>query len=384
MGVQYCSRNCQKQDWTAGRHSSKCAAVTPKPKIVDQEPEIPDTFIGPICAEKVMCTGEKKQKLMCANCSDFNVSLMRCQCQLVLYCTRECQKQHWHGIHKTQCTVRKPEIPTTFKQPIGKEKVKCRICHTAIEKEACVLPCGHKFHISCVDGVSLNCPICRRVSAWEDAKKAHENCYRRYITMKLENSTGKTTNDTSLLHDWIMIAEQGYPDAMFMVGRLYMDSNVFEAERWFCKLGNHTNALTNLGFIKSHQGDVKGAIEYYKKAIKVDPKNVSPHFGLGYCMLKVEKLTEEEKLTEAIKCFREVIRLDPDHADGHYNLGWALWNSSFYMGAVAAYKRTLRFDPGHKKASNNLKQIGAADLGTFLIRRYIKFIKVSFLRWRKP
>jgi tetratricopeptide (TPR) repeat protein len=258
--------------------------------------------------------------------------------------------------------MRKPEIPITFKRPIGNEKVKCRICHTAIEKEACVLPCGHKFHISCVDGVSLKCPICHRVSAWEDAKKAHENCYRRYITMKLANSTRKTTNDTSLLQDWIVVAKQGYPDAMFMVGRLYyMDNNVFEAKRWFCKLGNHTNALTNLGFIKSHQGDVKGAIEYYKEAIKVDPKNVSPHFNLGLCMLKVEKLTEEEKLTEAIKCFREVIRLDPDHADGNYNLGWALWNSSYYMGAVAAFKRTLRLDPGHEKASHMLKEIENID-----------------------
>jgi hypothetical protein len=378
MLPQYCSRNCQKQHWTTGGHSRQCVAVTPKPKIVDQEPEIPDTFKGPICAEKVMCMSEKKQKLQCANCSDFNVSLMRCRCQLVLYCSRECQKQHWKiGGHSTQCTARKPEIPNTFKQPIGKEKVKCKICREAIDNEACVLTCGHKFHVSCVYRVRLNCPICR-VSAWEDAEKAHENCYRRYITMNLANSTGKTTNYTSLLEDWIVVAKQGYPDAMFMVGYLYTYSNEFEAERWFCKLENHTNALVNLGCIKSHQGDVQGAIYYYKKAIKVDPSNVLAHFNLGYKMLKVENFDE------AIKCYREVIRLDPYHAEGNYNLGYALFTCSYYLGAAAAYERTLRLDPGHKKAFYMLKLTRNCRFRVVLNRIFIKLIKVAFLRWRRP
>ena len=300
-----------------------------------------------------------KIQIECTNCSAFNVPLLACgRCRLVQYCSRNCQKQHWTiGMHSKLCVPfvdRKPEIPDKFKEQVGAENVVCVICLSAVDTEVCVLPCGHKFHVSCINGihahgVSLKCPLCR--SDLPNTEKAHADCYRRYYTKIVAESKGEIFNDTSLLEDWTVVAAQGQPEAQFMVGMFHINSNLDIAESWFSKAETHPSSLVNLGFIKSSRGNIDGAIQSYEKAIKLQPDHAKAHFNLGICWLKLKKFSD------SIECFRTVIKFEPTNADAFYNLAIAMLGNSFVMGAMAYLKRAIQINPEHDKAVTALAHL---------------------------
>ena len=324
------------------------------------------------------------KKLECTNCSAFNVPLLACgKCMLVHYCSRNCQMYHWTtGKHSKQCFPVEDRKPVKHSKqcfpvevPVGAEKEMCVICLYAIETKMCVLPCYHKFHAECVDdlrthGVSLNCPLCR--TGLPDTRGNHLVCKRRYYEIALAKLKGEMVNYSSLLKDWTVVATQGHQEAQFMVGVLNIKSNNMDvAESWFIKLENLSMALYNRGFIKSSHGDVEGAIELFERAIKSDPENTIAYFGLGNCMLKLNKLRDAEKF------FRDVIRMDPYNADGFYNLGYTMWHMSYMSPAVAFYMRALYLNPGDKEASGILKGL---EYVVMVLKR--TFMKIAFMRWR--
>lgn len=65
------------------------------------------------------------------------------------------------------------------------------------------------------------------------------------------------------------------------------------------------------------KGDIRGAIEEFKKALLIDPSNVNVHNSLGVCY---GVLGAYEK---AIECFEATIQLDPQEVMAVYNAGLA-------------------------------------------------------------
>jgi tetratricopeptide (TPR) repeat protein len=81
------------------------------------------------------------------------------------------------------------------------------------------------------------------------------------------------------------------------------------------------------------QGDVKGAIACYHKAIELNPKNASAHYGLGHVL---ERWGDP---AGAISCYQKAIELDPTYAEAHCNLGQALRRQGHFAQALQALKR---------------------------------------------
>jgi tetratricopeptide (TPR) repeat protein len=74
----------------------------------------------------------------------------------------------------------------------------------------------------------------------------------------------------------------------------------------------------NISADKLYQyGDIDGAIEEFKKALAVDPKNVNVHNSLGVCY------GVQGMLDEAIDAFETALRLDPGDVMATFNLGLA-------------------------------------------------------------
>ena len=74
----------------------------------------------------------------------------------------------------------------------------------------------------------------------------------------------------------------------------------------------------NISADKLYQyGDIDGAIEEFKTALAVDPKNVNVHNSLGVCY------GVRGELNLAIEAFETAIRLDPGDVMATYNLGLA-------------------------------------------------------------
>jgi len=128
-----------------------------------------ETFAGLECAN---CTATK--------CRAGQPIIQKCaRCQLVAYCSRECQVQHWkRGNHQKWClTPKERSVQQLAKKGdhesapgLNPEAASCPIClelivlaKTDLNK---TLACSHVFHVSCIEGLRSHalqqaCPLCR-------------------------------------------------------------------------------------------------------------------------------------------------------------------------------------------------------------------------------
>jgi tetratricopeptide (TPR) repeat protein len=105
---------------------------------------------------------------------------------------------------------------------------------------------------------------------------------------------------------------------------------------------------TNLGVALAEQGDRDGAITCYYKALPLDPKLAPAHTSLGVA------LAEQGDRKGAIACYQKALDLNPKNAKAHYNLGNVLRDKGDWKGAITCYKKALQFDPKDALAHTNL------------------------------
>jgi len=136
------------------------------------------------------------------------------------------------------------------------------------------------------------------------------------------------------------------------------------------------------GLLARWLNDNDGAIDAYRKAVELAPKDAELRFNLG------EALHKRGKLDPAIASYREALNLNPELAAAQVNLGKALADKGLYVDAkdvltaaarktltdpeahynlavllmrednvqlaIAEYERALAIDPRHALAHNNL------------------------------
>ena len=96
------------------------------------------------------------------------------------------------------------------------------------------------------------------------------------------------------------------------------------------------------------KGKVDEAIDCWRKAIVLDPKNANAHGALGVAQ------AGKGQWDEAIACYRKAIELDPKHAETYYNLGSALHGKGKVDEAIECFHKAIELDPKHAKAHANL------------------------------
>lgn len=107
-------------------------------------------------------------------------------------------------------------------------------------------------------------------------------------------------------------------------------------------------AHANLGLSLERQGDRLGAIENYRAALRIDPKDVATRRWLAALYLAMKKY--EEATTE----FQLVVADDPKDGVSYTNLGFALEKLGKIEEAVTAYKQAIDANPRLAVAHNNL------------------------------
>lgn len=106
--------------------------------------------------------------MYCANCfTNPSTKMKKCgDCLEVVYCSVDCQFEHW-PLHKPECV--KKDLP------------ECPICYEGITKKAnkTITECGHLFHSSClikhVVLANVGCPLCRQPLADIEEDEEEEN-----------------------------------------------------------------------------------------------------------------------------------------------------------------------------------------------------------------
>jgi tetratricopeptide (TPR) repeat protein len=111
-----------------------------------------------------------------------------------------------------------------------------------------------------------------------------------------------------------------------------MSNNPTEAEQWYQKGREYINSK-----------NYDKAIEYFDKAIVIDPKNAK------YWYFKGRALKFRGKFVEAIECFNRAIDIEPDNAEYWLAKGKVLDYLERYDKAIEYFDKAIVIDPKNAK-----------------------------------
>lgn len=108
-----------------------------------------------------------------------------------------------------------------------------------------------------------------------------------------------------------------------------------------------------MGCILADRGDTYGAIEYFERAVDMDPHHAQALF----------RLAGENALygndSEAIRLYEQSLSKAPYHLGALLNLGLLYEDRGNYPAAAFCFRRILSFDPEHARARMYMKDIEA-------------------------
>jgi tetratricopeptide (TPR) repeat protein len=105
-------------------------------------------------------------------------------------------------------------------------------------------------------------------------------------------------------------------------------------------------------FDKAYQASLAGtydeAIDYYKKAIGINPDFAAAHANLGVTYMN------KGNLNEALVTLQKALVLDAENAGAHYNLGLVYDKMGRTDEAIGAYEKSIAINPSFGSAYQNL------------------------------
>lgn len=105
------------------------------------------------------------------------------------------------------------------------------------------------------------------------------------------------------------------------------------------------DALTNLGNIYYHQGEIQKAKECYQKSVLFDPNHTAANFNMANI------LEEEGNLLPAIFYYEKAVSTDPLFADAHFNLGLVYEKLQLKKRARPHWKKFIELKPHSEEAA---------------------------------
>ena len=164
------------------------------------------------------------------------------------------------------------------------------------------------------------------------------------------------------------------------------------------------SVLNNLGTVSRELGEIKNAVDYFKKAIEIDPNNGNSYYNLGAIYYDAKKFKEAkiylEKTVElqpnfalpyfvlgnlhaelkdyenAISSYNKAIKINKSLVGAYNNLGLVYRNINNFESAISSYENAIAIKVDHVNAYHNLALV-LKDLGKFksAIQAHEKAIK---------
>ncbi len=225
----------------------------------------------------------------CGKAAVDEIKLKKCACNLVKYCSVDCQKNHRQQ-HKKACKKRMAEIrdDRLFTQPEGSHLGECAICCLPLsldrKKSGIYACCSQRICNGCAHanvlreeegGIEPRCPFCREILP--------------------------RTNE-EIVQNQLDRAKANDPVALGDVGKKLYD-----------------------------EGNYEGAIENITKAAKLG--EIEAHQNLSIMYRKGAGVEKDKK--------KEIYHLEEaaigGHPDARYNLGYYEWNSGRFDRAMKHY-----------------------------------------------
>jgi len=110
-------------------------------------------------------------------------------------------------------------------------------------------------------------------------------------------------------------------------------------------------AFNNRGFAYWSICRYKNALLDYKRALALNPKNITANRGTGEMLLKLERPDA------AIPYFKAAIRLDPGYTDAYVGLGVAYYQMKEWVSSYDHLLKAAKLDPSNKLARKGIKKL---------------------------
>ena len=132
------------------------------------------------------------------------------------------------------------------------------------------------------------------------------------------------------------------------------------------------NSFFRAGAEFQRQGDVKGAVEKFRKALELNLDNPEAHFNLALSLSQMGDIKGE------IKEYRETLRINPKSVEAYNNLGIALGHLGEFKEAAVQFKKAIKVHPKYGEAYSNLG-VALIRQGKFkeAIDQYHKALKIN-------
>ena len=112
-------------------------------------------------------------------------------------------------------------------------------------------------------------------------------------------------------------------------------------------MGSKFEKYKKLGDQELKAGEYKKALDYFNRAINIEPKNAE-----GWTRKAAAEIYLRD-YSNALESSDEAIRLDRKSADAWFNRGLVLDKRRNFDEALVNYDKVIRFNPRHVKALNN-------------------------------
>lgn len=172
----------------------------------------------------------------------------------------------------------------------------------------------------------------------------------------------------------------------FTLGRVHKARHDLDAAESAYRMALHADshypdAMVSLGILRKTRGDFAGAIEWYERALAINPRMMSAHANLANAMaLRAEKQIadgfDEEADQDVVDAQGRAVALDPRNPLLHRNYGVLLTNARRHREAISAFNEALTLDPADMDSCLRLGALLQAIGDTPLAREaYLKWLE---------
>lgn len=197
-----------------------------------------------------------------------------------------------------------------------------------------------------------------RTSLEKSFQKLQEKPLRVQVGMELAGlyeQQGDTEAAASLMRQLVQLDPEN-PDILFTAQRIYSDLADDTLTKLAVVAPGSARMQQAIAEKLINEGDFKGAIDHYRKALQIDPGLRGIHYELGEAILESSRATAEAE-AEAAKEFETAIKVDGDTAKTECELASIALLHSRPEEALTRYQRAYRLNPGEVQAHLGLARL---------------------------
>ncbi len=163
-------------------------------------------------------------------------------------------------------------------------------------------------------------------------------------------------------------ADSKYPEGHLLLGIIYvklgeLDNAEKQLKNTMDLNSDIAEAYTYMGKVYYYRDKLDKALEYYKKAVAKGKEEVLAYQDMGHIYYQKSrealnssgnKAEANEKMSLAVDCYKKALQIDPKNSELHNFLGAAYYYTGKTGNALGEYEKAIELDKKNASAYSNL------------------------------